>query len=104
MWDWAVWGALLVAICSGIAGIVLAAVRAREALRSIKGARSRTVDILDALEARAELVAVKAESATATHELQQSVIRLRTSLARLAILRDATAEVETRLWWVRVLL
>ena len=104
MWDWAVWSALAVAICSGIAGTVLVVVRVREALLAVKRARSRAVAILDALEAKAELAAAKAERAGDTRELQASVARLRRSLARLAILRAAIAEVEAKLWWVRALL
>ena len=104
MSDTTLWVALAVAICSGIAGVALVLVRVLEAVRSVKSARRRAVAILDVLEAKAELAAAKLESAADTRELQASVARLRRSLARLAILRAAIAEVEAKLWWVRVLL
>jgi hypothetical protein len=104
VWDWAVWGALAVAICSGIVGIVLVVVRALEAVRNAKRARVRVIDRLGAINGKAELVATKVESAGDTRELQESVARLRRSLAQLAILRAALAEVEAKLSWVRVLL
>jgi hypothetical protein len=104
MWDWAVWGALVVAICSGIAGIVVLSVRLREALRSVKRARSGAMESFGAVAAKAEVAAAKAESASDARELQESVARLRGSIAQLMILRAALAEVEEQLGWVRVLL
>ena len=105
MWDWAVWGALLVAICSVIAGIVVLFRRVRDALRNAKRVRSRAVASLDALEAKAELAAAKAERLDGdTRELQESVARLRGSIAQLAILRTALAEVDAEFGWIRVLL
>ena len=104
MWDWVVFGALAVAICSGIAGIVLVVVRILAAVRGVKRVRSRIVDSLAALTAKAELAATKAEAAGDTQELQASVARLRGSLAQLAILRAAIAKVEAQFSWVRVLL
>ena len=104
MWDWVVWGALAVAICSAIAAMVLVLARVRDVLRSLKSLNARAVESLRALEAKAELAAAKLESATDMRELQASVARLRRSLARLAILRAAIAEVEAKFWLVRVLL
>ena len=104
MWDWAVWGALAIAICSGIAGVVLVLARVRIALRSVKSLRSGAVAGLGSIAAKAELAAAKAESAGDTRELQESVARLRRSITQLAILRAAIAKVEKQLGWVRVLL
>ena len=104
MWDWVVWGALVVAICSGIAGIVLVVVRVVEAARNAKTARVRVADRLSAISRKAELAATKAESAGDTQELQESIARLRGSLAQLAILRAAIAEFERQFAWVLVLL
>ena len=104
MWDWAVWSALAVAICSGIAGIALVFARTREALRAFGAARTRAVEALGDLSAKAELAGAKAEAAGDTRELQESVARLRRSLAQLVILRAAIARVEEQLAWVRVLL
>ena len=104
MWDWVVWGALAVAICSGIAAIVVFLVRVREVVRSVKRVRSLAVASLGALDAKVEFAAAKAESAGDTRELRESVARLRRSIARFAILRAAIAEIEQKLSWVRVLL
>ena len=104
MWDWVVWGALAVAICSGIAGSVLLFVRVIGVVRSVKRVRSRFGDSLRAVAMKAELTATKAESAGDTRELRETVIRLRRSLAQLAVLRAAIARVEEQLAWVRVLL
>ncbi len=104
MWDWAVWSALAVAICSGIAGVALLLGRVREVVRSVKKARSGAVARLSAVAAKAELAAAKAEAAGDTQELQESVARLRGSIAQLKILRAAIADVEEQLGWVRVLL
>ena len=104
MSDWVVWGALLFAICSGIAGIVLLLGRVRELVRIVKRTRSSAVASLGALTAKAELTATKAEAAGDAVELRATVARLRRSLAQLAVLRKAIAEVEEKLWWVRVLL
>ena len=104
MWDWVVWGAFAVPICSGIAGIVLVVARVRETLRTVKSAHDRAVRGLGVLATKAELTAAKAEAAGDTRELQASVARLRRSLTRLAILRAAIAEVEEKLSWARVLL
>ena len=104
MWDWLVWGALAVAICSGIVGIVTLFTRVLDAVRSMKRVRSRAVASLGALAAKSELAATKAERAGDTRELQESVARLRGSIAQLAILRAAIAEVEKQFAWVRLLL
>ena len=104
MWDWAVWGALVVAICSGIAGVALAATRTLEALRTFGRVRSRATEALRVLAAEAELAAAKAESAGDTRELQETTARLRGSIAQLAILRAALAKADEQLGWVRVLL
>ena len=104
MWDWAVLGALAVAICSGIAGSALLVVRVLDAVRGLKRVRAGFVDRLGAVAAKAELTATKAESAGDTRELQETVIRLRRSLAQLAVLRAGVARVEQEFSWVRVLL
>jgi hypothetical protein len=104
VWDWAIWGALAVAICSGIAAAVLLFLRVREALRTVKRFRSGLVGSLESLDAKLELATAKAETAGDTRELQATMARLRRSLAQLAILRAALARAEEQLGWVRVLL
>jgi len=104
MWDWAVWGALGVAICSGIAGLALVVVRTVEAVRTLGAVRRSVMRAIGTTTAKAELAAAKAEAAGDTQELQESVARLRVSLARIAILRAALERADEQLGWVRVLL
>jgi hypothetical protein len=104
VWDWAVWGALLVAICSGIAGAILVATRARDVLRDFKRVNSCATKSLGDLVAKADLAATKAERAGDTQELQESVARLRGSIAQLMILRAALVEIDEQFGWIRVLL
>ena len=104
MWDWAVWGALLVAICSCIAAIVPLLTRTRDLLRDFKRVNSRAVESLGELAAKAELAAAKAERVgDDTEALQESVARLRRSIAQLVILRAALAEVDEQYGWIRFL-
>ena len=104
MWDWAVWGALLVAICSCIPGIWLVATRTRDLLRDYKRVNSRAVESLADLAAKAELAAAKAERAgDDTEALQESVARLRGSIRQLLILRAALNEVDEQYGWIRML-
>jgi len=104
VWDWAVWGALVVAICSGIAALVLLVRRVLEAFRSFKTAYSGGVAGLSSLAAKAEDTAAKAERAGDTCELREAVARLRGAIAQLTILRAALADADRQLWWVRALL
>ena len=104
MWDWAVWGALVVAICSTITGLVLAVTRTRDLLRDIKRVNSRAVESLGDLAAKAELAAAKAERVgDDTEALQESVARLRRSTAQLVILTAALDKVDKQFGWIRFL-
>jgi len=93
MWDWAIWGALIVVVVAGTAALALFAVRARQAWRA---ARDRPQDVLrrlDEFSRKAEAVAEKiAAAGDATVELEGSIERLRISLAQLAVLRAALDE------------
>ena len=103
MWDWLVWCALAVAICSGIVGIVVLFRRVREVVRDGKRVYSSAAARLTALEAKVELAATKAEAAGDMRELERSLARLRRSVAQLAILTAALAEIDERFGWIRVL-
>ena len=94
MWDWAIWAALVLGTVAGIAAFALLVVRSREAWRAFKQTRGAVVGGLDAFAAQAEAVADKLATAGDTAELQQSVGRLRVSLARLDVLRAALDEVD----------
>jgi hypothetical protein len=92
MWDWAIWAALILVAVAGGAALALLAVRVRDAWRSFEETRGTMIRGLDELAANAEAVAEKAAAAGDTAELEESVGRLRVSLARLAVLRAALDE------------
>jgi hypothetical protein len=94
MWDWAIWGALILAGSTGIGALALLTVRAREGWRRFKRVRGDAVGQLDELAANGEAVAEKVAVAGETAELQESLGRLRVSLAQLAVLRAAIGEVQ----------
>ena len=94
MWDWAIWAALILVGLAGIAALALLFVRARDAWRSFEETRRTMVRGLDELAASAEAVAEKAAAAEGTTELEETLGRLRVSLARLAVLRAALDEAE----------
>ena len=94
MWDWAVWAALIVVGLAGIAALALLAVRTLEAWRAVKKTHAAVVGGLDGFAARAEAVADTLAVGADTAELQESLGRLRLSLARLAVLRAAIDEAD----------
>jgi len=94
VWDWAIWGSLIVVFLAGIAALALVVVRARKAWRDVGHTGRDTVRRLDDITAKAETTADRLETAGDTAELQESVGRLRVSLARLAVLTDALDEVQ----------
>ncbi|HEU5477981.1 MAG TPA: hypothetical protein VFU64_09195 [Gaiellaceae bacterium] len=94
MWDWAIWGALILGFLAGMAALAALAVRARAARRDIKDAHRTAVRGLDDLVGKGEKTAEKVSAAGDTAELQESLARLRVSLARLAVLRNALDEAQ----------
>jgi 3-deoxy-D-manno-octulosonic-acid transferase len=94
MWDWAIWGALIFAAGAGIAALGRLAVRARRAWRRFQDTRRDVVRRLDDLAAQAEATMEKVAAAGDTAELQERLGRLRVSLARLAVLREALDEAQ----------
>jgi hypothetical protein len=94
VWDWAIWGSLIVVFVAGIAALALVVVRAREAWRDVRYTGRDTVRRLDELTVKAEATADRLEAAGDTAELEESLGRLRVSLAKLAVLRDALDEVQ----------
>jgi hypothetical protein len=92
MWDWAIWAALIFVAVAGSAALVLLAVRLRDAWRSFDETRRTMVRGLDELAKNAEAVAEKAAVAGDFAELEESVGRLRVSLAQLTVLRTALDE------------
>ena len=94
MWDWAIWAALILAGLTGIAALVLLALGTRRVWRAFKKTRRAVVDGLADFAAKAETVADKVAATGDTAELQESLGRLRVSLARLAVLRAALDEAQ----------
>jgi hypothetical protein len=92
MWDWAIWGALIVAALAVGAASTLLARRALRGWRDVSDARLDVVRRLDDLSAKVEATAERVAAAEDTGELQESVGRLRVSLAQLAVLRAALDE------------
>jgi hypothetical protein len=95
MWDWAIWAALIVGALAGIGAFALLAVRSVRVWRAFKETSRIVVGRLDEFAAQAQAVADKlATTAVDTSELQQSLVSLRVSLARLAVLRAAIDEAD----------
>jgi predicted nuclease with TOPRIM domain len=94
MWDWAIWGALIFAFVAGIAALVLLLRRTRAAYRDLGRTHATLARELDEVTARGEATAARAETtAGVTSELQESLERLRVSLAELAVLTAALEDV-----------
>ena len=95
MWDWTIWGALTVSALAAIGTGTLLVVRSLDAWRGANAARTRLVEILAAVAEKAEKTTERLEATAAeSAELEESVSRLRVSLARLAVLRAAIGEAE----------
>ncbi|HEY3550056.1 MAG TPA: hypothetical protein VGK69_03240 [Gaiellaceae bacterium] len=94
MWDWAIWAALILAVPAGIAAIALLAVRGRGAWRDFTDTRRDVLHRLDGFAVRADATAERVAAAGDTPDLQESLGRLRVSLARLAVLRAALDEAQ----------
>jgi L-fucose isomerase-like protein len=93
MWDWAIWGALIVILVAGTAALALFVLRARQAWRDARDTPRDVLRRLDEFSRQAEAVAEKvAATGDATTELESSIERLRVSLAQLAVLRAALDE------------
>ena len=90
--DWAVYGALAFAGVSTLAAAGFVAVRAVQGWRSVTRLRRRVGRELDRV---AELASITSEQGAATGhpaQLNESLVRLRATLARFALLREAFDE------------
>jgi hypothetical protein len=94
VWDWSTWGSLILAALAVSAALALLARRVLRAWRDVKDARRDVVRRLDELAAKVETTAEKVAAAGETAELQESVGRLRLSLAQLEVLRAAVSETQ----------
>jgi hypothetical protein len=95
MWEWAIWAALIVVAVAGIASLTLLVQRSLQAWRAFRDVGGEVIRGLDGFTTKAEAVADKIAAAdNGTVEVQESLERLRVSLARLAVLREALDEVD----------
>jgi hypothetical protein len=95
MWDWAIWAALILVAVAGIASLTLLVQQSLKAWRALRDVGGEIVHGLDGFTAKAEEVADKIAAADdGTVEVQESLGRLRVSLARLAVLREAIDEAD----------
>jgi hypothetical protein len=90
--DWAIYGALIAAFLANIAAWTHLVVRALRGWRDFRRFRRHLGKELATLADHAEATVEKLETAGDTRELDESISRLRVSLARLAVLRGAIDE------------
>jgi hypothetical protein len=94
VWNWAIYGALIVGFLAGSAAIAYVLVRTLEAWRALKRWRRGVGKALERLADLGEAMADKLETATDPAKVESSLSRLRVDLARLAVLRQALDEAE----------
>jgi uncharacterized membrane protein YcjF (UPF0283 family) len=101
--DWAIYGALVAGFLAIVAGIAHVVVRTLDAWRMFKRLRRRAIRELDQFAEVADEAAAKAERISASPRLEESLGRLRISLARFAVLRgafDEATDTFERLTWL----
>jgi hypothetical protein len=94
VWNWAIYGALIVGFLAGSAAIAYLLVRTLDAWRAFKRLRRGIGRELEHLADLGEATADKLETATDTAKVESSLSRLRVDLARVAVLRQAFDEAE----------
>ena len=92
MWDWIVFGVLIASTLAVLGALANLAAHALLAWRSVRRARRHLAKELSGVAARIEAAAEKTARAGRTDELEASLARLRRSLARLVVLREAIDE------------
>jgi hypothetical protein len=90
--DWAIWTALIVGALAVLAGLGYLGVRILQGSRTLKRFRRHLGKELERLADVGERTAEAAARATDTTELDESLSRLRITLARFAVLREALGE------------
>jgi hypothetical protein len=90
--DWAIYGALIAGFFAVFGAIGFLVVRILQAWRTLKRLRRHTAKELARLADLTEQSAEKATTAGDTAELDQSLRRLRVTLKRFALLREALDE------------
>jgi hypothetical protein len=94
VWNWAIYGALIVGFLAGCAAIAYLVVRALEAWRALKRLRRGLGRELERLADLGEVTADKLGAATDSEKLESSLSGLRVGLARFAVLRRALDEAQ----------
>ncbi|MBV8479289.1 MAG: hypothetical protein JOY72_03200 [Actinobacteria bacterium] len=92
MWDWLVYGALIVGALAFVAAAAFLLVRVLQAWRSFKRLRRHVFRDLDRVLEKTERTLDNAASASDTSRLDAALASLRVSLAQLALLREAIDE------------
>jgi hypothetical protein len=103
VWNWAIYGALMVGFLAGIGALALLLVRTLEAWRAFKRLRRGIGRELERLADLGEATADKLGTATDTATLETSLSQLRVDLARFAVLRQALDEAQDafrRIAWI----
>jgi hypothetical protein len=90
--DWTIYAALAVGGTAALAAAVFFVVRALRAWRDLKRFRRHLGKELDRLADLSEATVQKLETASDTRELDESLSRLRVTLARFAVLRASLDE------------
>jgi hypothetical protein len=90
--EWAIWTALIAGALAVFASLGYLVVRVLQGWRTVKRFRRHLGNELERLAEAGERAAEAAARATDTTELDQSLGRLRVSLARFAVLREALDE------------
>jgi hypothetical protein len=90
--DWAIYGALFLGGLSSAAAAAFLVVRGLRAWRDLKRFQRHLGKELDRLAGLGEQTVQKLETAADTHELNESLSRLRRTLARFAVLRASLDE------------
>jgi uncharacterized membrane protein YcjF (UPF0283 family) len=90
--NWTIWTALIVGALAVLAGLGFLGVRILQGWRTLKRFRRHLGKELGRLADAGERTAEAAARATDTTELDKSLSRLRVTLARFAILREALDE------------
>jgi hypothetical protein len=94
VWNWPIYGALIVGFLAGSAALAYCIVRALDGWRALKRLRRSVGRELERLADLGEGAADKLEKATDTAQLESSLSRLRVDLARFAVLRQALDEAQ----------
>jgi hypothetical protein len=103
VWNWAIYGALIVGFLAGAGAAALLVVRALEAWRTFKRLRRGVSRELGRLADLGDATADKLGAAADTAKVEESLSRLRVDLARFAVLRQALDEAQDtfrRLAWI----